>query len=311
MYNDDALKKKYDEQKAEIRSQQFNDLNCQEKAIVAKVQAIIVVVNKNELMASLCYLAPADPLSVVLKILCKSPVGPDNDPRIFYVGKFGKCPVAITRVQQGCGKDAVNHARREFFKNLVLIATVGIAAGFPENNVKLGDVLISKQILDTSIFKRGDKDYPRGNKLPASKLMLQLLDHDLDWNFPCTKDEKRNASVKSGLILSESMLLNNQDERERLLRDYNKEAIGFEMEGFGIMGSSLDFIVIKGVCDLGAKKTDLWQPTAALAANDYLHHHFCQADLSLLIEKKQSTYLHAYITQYVHIVYIRTLHIHT
>ena len=267
----------------------FDKLNSQEKNIVANVQVIIVVVNNIELKASLCYLAPPDRLNAVLRLQCKSPVGPDTDPRIFYVGKFGKCPVAVTQVQQGRGKDAVYHARKEFFKNLVLIAAVGIAAGFPENNVKLGDVLISDQIQDCSIFKRKDEDLPRGNKLSASKLMRQLLKHDLDWNFLCTKDGKRDASIIFGPILSKPMLLDNKDERERLLRDYNKEAKGFEMEGFGIMDSSLDFIVIKGVCDLGHEKNDLWQPTAALAANNYLYHHFCQTDLSLLIERRQST----------------------
>ena len=280
---------------------QFDNLTSQQKDTVAKVQTIIVVVNSNELSATMCYLAPPDHQNAVLKIQCKSLVGPDNDTRIFYVGKFGKCPVAVTQVQQGRGKDAVYHARKEFFKNLVLIAAVGVAAGFPENGVKLGDVLISDQIQDCSIYKRQDEDFPRGNKMPASKFTRQLLNDYLDWKYPCTKDEKRDASVKFGLILSKSMLLDNKAERERLLKHFGKEAKGFEMEGFGIMDSSLDFIVIKGVCDLGNKKDDLWQPTAALAANDYLHHHFCQTDLSLLIENEEGAYLRTCVkTMYVH-----------
>ena len=271
---------------------QFDKLSSQQKDIVAKVQAIIVVVNSNELLATMCYLAPPDHQNAVLRIQCKSPVGPDNDPRIFYVGKFGKCPVAVTQVQQGHGKDAVYHARKELFNNLVLIAAVGVAAGFPENGVKLGDVLISDQIQDCSIYKCQNEDFPRGNKMPASKFMRQLLKPDIDWNYPCTKDEKRDTSIKFGLILSKPVLLDNKVAREQLLKDFGKEAKGFEMEGFGIMDSSLDFMVIKGVCDLGDKKNDLWQPTAALAANDYLYHHFCQTDLSVLIENKQGMHLH-------------------
>ena len=266
---------------------QFDKLDSQQKDIVSEVQAIIVVVNSNELLATMCYLAPPDHQNVILRIQCVSPVGPDKDPRIFYVGKFGECPVAVTQVQQGRGKDAVYHARKEFFNNLVLIAAVGVAAGFPENGVKLGDVLISDQIQDCTIFKRQDEDFARGNKMPASKFMRQLLKHHIDWKYPCTKDESRDASVTFGLILSKPMLLNDKAERKRLLKDYGKEAKGFEMEGFGIMDSAVDFIVIKGVCDLGNKKDDLWQPTAALAANDYLYHHFCQTDLSVLIENEQ------------------------
>jgi len=41
---------------------------------------------------------------------------------------------------------------------------------------------------------------------------------------------------------------------------------------------SMDFLIIKG-CDFAANKYKIWQPTAALAVNDYLHHHFCQTDL--------------------------------
>ena len=276
---------------------QFDNLNSQQKDIVAKVQVIIVVANNNELLATMCHLAPPDHQNDILKIQCKSPVGPDKVVQIFYVGKFGKCPVAVAKVKQGRGKVAVYHAREEFFKNLVLIAAVGIAAGFPENGIKLGDVLISNQIQDCSICKHQEGiDFARGNKLPAANFMCQLLDDSNDWKYPCTKDESRDASVKSGLILSKPMLLNDKAERERLRRDYGKEAIGFEMEGFGIMDSSLDFIVIKGVCDLGHNKNDVWQPTAALAANDYLHYHFCKTDLSILIENKQGMYyvIHLY-----------------
>ena len=263
------------------------------------------MVNDVEFMATMCYLVPPDDQNVILKIQCKTPVGPDNDPRTFYVGKFGKCPVAVTRVKQGRGKDAVYHAKKECFNDLVLIAAVGVAAGFPENGVKLGDVLISDQIHDCAHFKQQDGVYiPRGNTLPASKFMTDLLKEHFNWEHPCTKDEKRNISIKSGLILSKSVLLNDPAERGRLLKYFGPEAKGFEMEGFGIMDSSIGFIVIKGVCDLGEHKDKVWQPTAALAANDYLYHHFCQTDLSSLLEKKKGTLLNKYLF-YINYLYLK------
>ena len=292
LYTDDDLKKKYKNHKTKKEMLQYDKLNSQQRNIVAKVQAMIVVVNDNEFMATMCYLAPPDNQNAVLRIQCKTQVGPDSDPRIFYVGNFGKCPVAVTRVKQGRGKDAVYHAKKECFKNLVLIAAVGVAAGFPQNGVKLGDVLISDQIHDCAIYKQQDNAYiPRGNTLPASKFMIDLLKDHLDWNFSCTKDEQRNTSVKFGLILSKSVLLDDADERDRLLQYFGKEAKGFEMEGFGIMDSSMSFIVIKGVCDLGASKSKECQPTAALAANDYLYHHFSQTDLSSLLENNEQSTL--------------------
>ena len=267
---------------------QYDELNFQQKNIVAKVQAIIVVVNDIEFMATMCYLAPPDDQKVILKIQSKTSVGPDSDIRTFYVGKFGKCPVAVTRVKQGCGKDAIYHAKKDCFNDLVLIAAVGVAAGFPENKIKLGDVLISDQIRDCSIYKQQNNAYiPRGCIIPASKFMIDLLKEHFYWKHPCTKDGKRDTSIKFGLILSKPVLLNDPVERGRLLQYFGPEAIGFEMEGFGIMGSSMSFIVIKGVCDFAEDKDKVWQPTAALAANDYLYHHFSQTDLSLLLENKK------------------------
>ena len=263
----------------------YNQLNPQQQDIVAKVQAMIIVVNDNEFMATMCYLKPHESQDSILKIQFKAVIGPDSDHRIFYVGKFGKCPVAVTRVDQGHGEDAVHHASKKYFKNLVLFAAVGVSAGFPENGVKLGDVLISDRIHDCTLYKKQDGvDIPRSIISGASKFMLQLLKDHFDWKYPCTKDNKRNAAVKFGLILSKSVLLNDADERSRLLKHFGPEAKGFEMEGFGIMNSSIGFIVIKGVCDFAGDKTKEWQPTAALAANDYLYHHFCQEDLSLLLE---------------------------
>jgi len=292
-YTDGDLKKMHEDKKAKKVTFQYDKLSAQQKKIVSKVQAMIVVVNNNEFMATMCYLSPPDHQDAILKVQCKTPVGPDNDPRIFFIGKFGKCPVAVTQVQQGHGKDAVYHARKEWFKDLVLIAAVGVAAGFPESDVKLGDVLISDQIHDCGIYKQQKGAYiPQGNKMPASKFMLQLLRDHSDWKYPCTKDEKRDASVQIGLILSKPVLLNDAAERGRLLQCFGQKAKGFEMEGFGIMDSSMGFVVIKGVCDFAADKDKAWQPTAALAANSYLYHHFCQTDLSLLLENKQGIYVH-------------------
>jgi len=48
----------------------------------------------------------------------------------------------------------------------------------------------------------------------------------------------------------------------------------------------MSFVIIRGVCDFAGNENKIWQPTAALAANDYLHHHFCQTDLSSLLDKR-------------------------
>ena len=65
-----------------------------------------------------------------------------------------------------------------------------------------------------------------------------------------------------------------------MLRDFGIDAKGFEMEGYSIIGFGIECIIIKGVCDYAYGKTKEWQPTAALAANDYLYHHLNQLDIS-------------------------------
>ena len=265
---------------------QYDKLDTQQKETVAKVQAIVVVVSDNEFVATMCYLAPPDHHNTILKIQFITTVRSDNDPRIFYLGMFGKCPVAVTRVRQGCGKDVIYHAKKEYFKSLVLIAAVGVAAGFPESDVKLGDVLIiSDQIYDcTNYMHQNDHYIAQGNATSASKFMLDLLKDHFDWNYPCTKDKKRDASVKFGPTSSKPTLLSDVTDKSQLLQDYGQKAKGFEMEGFGTTDSSIGFITIKGVSNFAGDKNQLWEPTAALAANDYLYHHFCQTDLSLLLK---------------------------
>ena len=54
------------------------------------------------------------------------------------------------------------------------------------------------------------------------------------------------------------------------------------MEGYSIAGCNIDRIIVKAVCDFASGKTKEWQPTAALAANDYLYHHLNTMDLSCL-----------------------------
>ena len=264
----------------------YGELNTQQKEILSKVQLIIVVVNDNEFMATMCYLAPPDHLNVVLRIHCKTP---NSDSQIFYVGNFGKCPTAVTWIKQGCGKDALCYVslQKEYFKNLVLVASVGFLTGFPISDIQLGDVLISEQI--HTIHDQDNNSNPRDSVIPASQFMLNLLKEYFDWEFPCTLDKKRDASVKFGLILNKHMLLSGVAERTQSLHYIGQKPKGIELDSIDITGLLKSFIIVKGVCNFTGDNTKVWEPTAALAANDYLYHHLCQTDLSLLVE---GTYLH-------------------
>ncbi|XP_065916778.1 uncharacterized protein [Dysidea avara] len=289
-YDEEDLKKMYKDAKIQTTELNYDELNKKQKEMVAKSQAMIVVVNYYEDLATKCYLKPPDGSNVILEVHHKAKYGSDIDTRIFLIGKIGKCPVAVTKVSQGRGRDAAFHANTDVFHDMKVIIAVGVAAGFPENKVKLGDVLISDRIHDCSMIKVQDGEIiPRGNVIPASKYMLERLHRKLDWQYPCTKDLSRNSTVVIGPILSKSELLNDAKIRKQYIHAHCKEAKGYEMEGFGIMETEMKCIIVKGVCDYAGQKAKIWQPTAALAANDYLFQDLNRKDLSLLLNEQGIT----------------------
>ena len=266
----------------------YHELSEKQLKIFDEVQALIVVVNDKEFMATLHYLKPPkDDTKDILEVHRSIKIGNADKPRIFYIGKFGECMVAVTQVTQGCGKDAIEHT--DCFKKLKLVAAVGVAAGFPENKVRMGDVLVSEKIIDCSHYKREKKYIPRGSTFPGSSYMIQRLQKKMPWEFQCTKTGIK-SSVVCGDILSKSVLLNDKDERKKILSEFREEAKGYEMEGFSLTNGEIDIIVIKGVCDFASGKNKEWQPTAALAANDCLHFHLSRLDLRI-IKLSQGNYL--------------------
>ena len=288
LYSDEELEKRFKQAKIPKTSVAYIDLSQQQLKIFDEVEAVIVVVNEKEYWATMSYLKPPnDDSKDILEVHHSVKIGHDEDSMIFFIGKFGKCMVAVTQVAQGCGKDAVQ--KTSCFKNLKLVAAVGVAAGFPQNKVKMGDVLVSEKIIDCSHYKHDEKYILRGAISPCSKYVIQRLRNKLTWEFQCTKTGLK-SSVVCGDILSRSVLLNNEEEREKIRLYFREEAKGYEMEGFGLTNSNIDIIIVKGVCDFASGKNKKWQPTAALAANDYLHFHFSRLNLRAL-KPSQGNYL--------------------
>jgi nucleoside phosphorylase len=83
----------------------------------------------------------------------------------------------------------------------------------------------------------------------------------------------RRPTVHFGPVLSLNTLLNNPAERDRL-RILAPEAIAGEMESAGLYAAAAatkhDWILIKGIADWGAGKTDTHQPAAARHAADFV-----------------------------------------
>lgn len=163
---------------------------------------------------------------------------------------------------------AVQEAISEF-KPAAVIAC-GVAFGCKPEKEHLGDIMVSKQlwqydpqkVTETSIIRRGDK-------ATASASLLQRFSSAVVlW-------EKANpdVSVHIGLLASGEVLANSDDFLAELKLS-EPEIIGGEMEGAGVLSAAerekCDWIIVKAICDWGAKKTDDYQPQSAQNAAQYV-----------------------------------------
>src|SRR5205823_11722623 len=128
---------------------------------------------------------------------------------------------------------------------------VGVAFGVDSDKQKIGDVLVSKQILLYEPQRVGTEDgepklLPRGSRVDASPRLLSLL-RAVD-----ARGGPGDPIAAFGLILSGEKLVDNVAFRKQL-GTLEPEAIGGEMEGAGLYAScqkkKVDWILVKAICD--------------------------------------------------------------
>lgn len=150
------------------------------------------------------------------------------------------------------------------------VVMVGIAFGVDPNKQRIGDILVSRQILAYELQRvsTGDEEkaviIPRGDRPSASaRLLARFEDGELYWS---------ETEIRFGLVLSGDKLVDNVDFREQL-RKLEPEAIGGEMEGAGLYASAVrhhvDWILVKAICDWadGKKHENKKQRQATAAQN--------------------------------------------
>lgn len=162
--------------------------------------------------------------------------------------------------------DAINQLKP------VAIIAGGVAFGCKKDKQKMGDILLSKQIwqydpqkqTETQIIRRGDKATSSAALLNRFSSAIAKWERD----YP-------NISIHTGLIASGEVLVNNPTFVEQL-KQSEPEIIGGEMEGAGILSAAerkaCDWILVKAICDWGAKKTDEYQPQAAKNAFQFIFY---------------------------------------
>ena len=155
-------------------------------------------------------------------------------------------------------------------------AVIGVGVGFGgyTSKLKIGDVLVSEQIIPYELKRVGAlSEQYRGPIPEAGPVLLNRFTSALGWTFK--RPDGYTCRVHAGPLLSGESLLDNLDEKVRLFQEH-PTATGGEMEAAGIYaaasrhGAAREWIIVKAVCDWadGTKKTkgDDYQPLAAAAS---------------------------------------------
>ena len=276
-----------------------------EKEVLEEVTLLLLTVNDNETLAVRSYMKPLDGHKYIYKFTKRVEYpGIINYHAIYYIGKFGVCPAAITVIPPGSeargGAISVPMIAHQTFRCLGGIIALGVACGIKEK-VKMCDVLVSTQVVD---YGRGrverNQISPRGPTIEASSYFRKLFCELVQWpNNDAIKkrlaeSKMPNPEIKPGVILSGPYVIDDEEFRKMLVSNFAKRAVGLEMEGAylfeAVQQLPTHVIVVKAVCDFGdGKKNKSFQPTAALLAADFVHKQLSDPQVSDMIRPKKVT----------------------
>ncbi|MFN9872903.1 MAG: hypothetical protein ACK55E_15925 [Cyanobacteriota bacterium] len=174
-----------------------------------------------------------------------------------------------------------------------IILLIGIAAGIG-NDINLGDVVVSDQLIDYEIGKLTDSgEFPRFPVYKSSAALLAQLTNfkDHEWTRRITKPRPDGIHTTlpiahpPGDVFCGNKVVADSKTISRLLGHFPK-AIALEMESIGIasrleqIGEPPGFAMIKGICDKGDPlKGDGWQEYAADVAAAYTASFLEQIEL--------------------------------
>ena len=179
-------------------------------------------------------------------------------------------PYSTSSFTQGGSANAVRSVLERFRPKLVV--SLGVAFGIEPVNQQLGDVLLSSGIIPYDIFNkdkdgeiklRTDDKFYTHEALHAWDVLLRNKMFSLESEL-CRKsliNRELSFTWKYGTMLSGGSVLSNEKKKQALILaagNIGEEIVGGEMEGTGVYFEckkpDIPCIVIKGICDWGAKK---------------------------------------------------------
>ena len=194
-----------------------------------------------------------------------------NGKTYIYIGQISNFEIYLIRSEMGnsgpsSSQSTINRAIDDLAPEAIIM--LGVAFGIDPQNQKIGDVLVSKQIMGYEAAKIKEMQIQRGDKPSSSPDLLAMFRNgEIDWD---------GSELNFGLVLSGEKLVANQEFRDWLI-SIEPEAIGGEMEGVGLYaaahGKKVDWILVKGICDWGDEnKNDEDQILAAQNAAKFTLH---------------------------------------
>lgn len=176
------------------------------------------------------------------------------DKNTYYdLGTHNGAHVVMVQSEMGAGGVAgaqatITDAIKELEPDSVVM--VGVAFGVDSKKQKIGDILISNQLMSyepqrVGTYEHGGpKGISRGDRVhPSVRLMDRFRSGCLDWP---------GQKVESGLILSGEKLVDNLRFLQQLLK-IEPEAVGGEMQGAGLYAAAqregVDWLLVKAICN--------------------------------------------------------------
>ncbi|XP_068735893.1 death domain-containing ATP nucleosidase-like isoform X3 [Montipora capricornis] len=204
-----------------------------------------------------------------------------------YVGKIGdeteqeKLTIGLMKCSMGSGVggSAVTVQNAVTTLKPKGVFCVGFCGGMNAKKAKLGDVVVSAKLISYAPRKVTEGGIElRGTIVPLGKKLNDLLrDADHGWKPPLQNLEEAGKAV-NGTMLSGPVLVNNKNERAKLLEEY-PNAIAIEMEGEGVYTAAhdldIEWAVVKGISDYadGTKdSTKDWQCYASVMSASLVAH---------------------------------------
>ena len=261
-----------------------------EARLLQSVVVLLVTVNVNETLAAHGYLQPLNGHKHIYqfsKIIDEG--GQQPKTVIYYIGRYGNCPAAITDAQPGFeihgSASSLVVMADKCFSNLGVIISVGIACGI-KNKVKMFDVLVSSKLINYMKANNEHGGYlQKRETITVSPQLTKLFTQLDDWPIDHIKKRLNDSgmklpNVKSGTILS-GPYIDDPAKKEALIEMFGSEPIGIEEDRAQLFvesqQTSINTIFIKAVYEFGdgIKNSKEYQPTAALLAADLVHRCLC------------------------------------